>query len=164
MRVVIWAALSALALVAAQAAHAGYKGAEWATTPEQVAAAVPEAKLDGKGVGGKLGKMTVRNAGEIADGARRFRASFYFDERGLAAVELEAPPAECKDVLQNILDVHGKPYRISDQVLFRLFIWHDPSQNNRLRLMVSSAGICTLYYERLDDYKTADDEQAAQGH
>jgi hypothetical protein len=164
MKYVFWFALLVSVLGAAPAARADYKGTKWEMTPEQVAAAIPEARLDGRGVGDRLGdKLVVRNAGMINDGPRLVHASFYYDQRGLAMVLLKQPHKDCMDVLQGILDAHGNPYRISDQVLFKLFIWHDASQNNRLRLMVSSAKICDLHYERLDDYKAVDDEQAAQG-
>jgi hypothetical protein len=160
MRHLLWLAL--LSFAAASTAHAGYKNTEWGMTPEQVAAAVPEAKLDGPGVGETVGDKTARNAGDIVDGARTYRATFFYDQRGLAMVLLKAPHKECKAVLQEIIDAHGNPYRTSDQVLFRLLIWHDATRNNRLRLMVS-AKICDLHYERLDDYKAVDDEQAAKG-
>jgi hypothetical protein len=152
-------ALTVLVL-ACGVAHAGYRGAEWGMTPEQVAAVIPEAKLadsdmsDGKRQG---------NKGELIDGGRRVRATFYYDQRGLTRILLVANYHECKAVLTDLLAAHGDPYRISDQVLFRLFIWHDPPKNNRLRLMVSTAKVCDLHYERLDDYKAVDDEQAAQG-
>ncbi len=162
MRHVFWIVL--LALTAVPVARAGYMTAQWGMTPEQVAAAVPEAKLHGRGVGDRLDNMVVRNVGEIFEGTRRYWAAFYYDQRGLGKVELKAPAKDCKDVLQDILDAQGNPYRTSDQALFRLFIWHDASQSNRLRLMVSlKANVCTLYYERLEDYKAVDDEQAAKG-
>jgi len=95
---------------------------------------------------------------------RTLKPAYEYDERGLKSVALNIRANACKDVYQALASAHGSPYRVSNQVLLTLFIWHDPPANNRLRLMASpSAGVCTLHYERLDDYKAVDDEQAAQG-
>ncbi len=161
MRVAVLSFLTCAAL-SVEVAHAGYKAAAWGMTPEQVAAVIPEAKL-GRDRGDERDGKWIGNTGVLVDGARQYRSTFYFDQRGLVQVALDANYSECKGVLDDLLKAHGDPYRINDQVMFRLFIWHDATRNNRLRLMVSTAKICTLHYERLDDYKAVDDQQAAQG-
>lgn len=142
-------------------AHAGFEAAQWGMTPAQVATALPdEAPLSPGSLGDSLEGKTVGNVGEHVDGERKFRAVYYYDTRGLTLVTLHASPSDCQGVLKDILGKHGNPYRVSDQMIFRLIIWHDAPNSNRLRLMVSK-GICDLHYERLDDYKAVDDAQAA---
>jgi hypothetical protein len=151
--------------VSAATAKAGFKAAQWGMSPEQVAVAMPDAAPLNNGSSAESfeGKK-IGNIGSYESNGHRFRTVYYYDERGLSMVALNARPKECAAIYQDLVVANGRPYRTSEQMMFSLFIWHNSPENNRLRLMASpKAGICTLYYERLDDYKAADDAQAAQG-
>jgi hypothetical protein len=45
--------------------------------------------------------------------------------------------------------------RVSDQTILRLVIWHDPPNQNRIRLLLSR-DVCDVNYERLSDYQSID--------
>ncbi|HRO33113.1 MAG TPA: hypothetical protein PLQ03_06835 [Brevundimonas sp.] len=84
-------------------------------------------------------------------------ALFYFDNaQSLEMVAFEAPYRQCRDVIASIVERFGRPVTMSDQAILRLIIWHDEGRQRRLRLLVSQAGICTLYYERLATYQAGD--------
>jgi hypothetical protein len=141
-------------------AEAGWERAQWNMTPEQVAEAMGgQAPLRR---GGRLGDKVVRNVGQHSIGRARFRTEYYYDAQGLALVTLDRRSGDCREIAQSIVDQHGQPLRTSDQVILRLFIWHDRPQSNRIRLMVSH-GLCNLHYERLSDYEAHDLAEARRG-
>lgn len=145
----------ALALAAAPAA-AGWEAAEWDMTPRQVAAAMAGRAPLGRGSGSdRLGGKKVGNVGIHTIGKARFRAVYHFDARGLSLVHLELQRGRCDDLYRELVARHGPPLRVSDQLVLRLFIWHDRPQRTRVRLLVS-ASLCNLNYERLSDYEAHD--------
>ena len=73
------------------------------------------------------------------------------------------PFKACGAALDQLQRVHGQPLTTSDQVLFRLAIWHDESTSTRIRAMVSTqAEICDLNFERPSTYRDSDLAQAAR--
>jgi hypothetical protein len=141
-------------------AYAGWRGAEWGMTAEQVRDAMNgEAPLKKSPRDDTEAK--VANVGEYVWEKNRFRSLYYYDTDGLLSVTLnwKARPKEeqCRALLEHLVATYGQPLRVSDQMLFKNIIWHDRNQQNRVRLMVSlPAGICTLYYERLSEYEAHD--------
>lgn len=138
-------------------AAAGWRGAEWDMTPEQVAAATSgEAALVAKRR--KSMEKTIGNRGTYVDRGTKFQTTYYFDQRGLAMIGLEPPRKfNCASLAEPLVAAYGDPVVFSDQVILRLVIWHDAKAATRIRLLVSAgAGICTLYYERLSDYEAYD--------
>lgn len=147
-----------------QVSHAGWRGAEWNMAPEQVAAVDSSAPLDKGRPGERLGKRRIGNVGSQTIGEVPVRAVYYYDKKGLGLVSLTPDKlSDCQAMARGILAERGEPFRISDQVILKLIIWHEKDSGNRLRLMLSDAGICTLYYERLEDYEAIDHRLKAEG-
>jgi len=152
--------LSAMAmfsvLCAGTAADAQWQETRWGMTPEEVAAAMNGlAPLSRGSRGDRLGNKTIGNVGEYRLGRARFRAVYYYDAAGLAHVGLYRRSGDCRQILMALEEMHGRPVRISDQVILRLIIWHDQPAGNRIRLLVSQS-LCDLNYERLSDYEAID--------
>ncbi len=160
MRKRLLAVAVTLASVIAPNAHAGWRGAEWGMTPEDVQTAMKgEAPLGESWKDDTEDK--VRNIGEYVWEGHKFRALYRYDAQGLSAVTLEwkskVREKDCQALLENVIAGSGPPLRVSDQVLFKNIIWHDKESQNRIRLMVSlPAGICALHMERLSDYEAHD--------
>jgi hypothetical protein len=152
------AAAAAAALFAAAPAAAEWHGTRWNMTPDEVAAAMAGAAPLSRGSRGKrLGGKRIGNVGEYRMGTARFRSVYYYDAGGLAHIELQRRSGECREIAEALVARHGPPLAVSDQILFRLLIWHDRPEQNRIRLMVSpQAGVCNLNYERLSDYEAYD--------
>lgn len=146
------------------AAMAGWRGAEWGMTPEQVAAATPAglAPLRKSSTPSKEGKFT-NNAGVFESGQFSFTTAFTYDAKGLASIGLTPTRAKaCQALAKATLAERGKPLRVSDQSILMLLIWHEPEASNRVRLLLLGGGSgCTLYYERLSDYEAYDKSQAS---
>lgn len=164
MRWVLWATTAALLWPGAAAA--GWRGAEWGMSPEQVAAATPVgvAPIGKPPKPDKEGKFTG-NAGRFEAGGFKFTTAFTFDDKGLASVGLTPTRAKaCQAFAKATLAERGQPLRVSDQTLLMLLIWHEADAGNRVRLLLPGAGAgCTLYYERLSDYEEADKRLKAEG-
>lgn len=158
----IWTILTALVLAALPAAaRAGWAATEWDMTPAQVEAAMPGTKSVKRGAVLSMGQ--VRSAGQYTLNGQAVRTSYYYDDKGLSLVMLRVPFKACGATLDQLQSDHGRPLRISDQVFFRLVIWHDEPAQTRIRLMVSpEAEICDLHFERLSTYREVDLAQAAR--
>lgn len=144
------------ASLAATSAQARWQATEWGMAPEQVAAAMAGAAPLSRGVQReRLGGKTIGNVGEHRLGGARFRAVYHYDEHGLAHVALGRRTGDCRQIYASLVAAHGQPIGVSDQVILRLFIWHDRPAGNRIRLLVSE-GLCDLNYERLSDYEAFD--------
>lgn len=129
-------------------------------TPAQVSEAMngeaPLARSPGDDMEAK-----VANVGEYIWEGYRFRSLYYYDASGLALVALDwkMRPTDktCGALLEHLIAAHGQPLRVSDLIIGKTVIWHDKANDNRVRVLVSlSAGICTLYIERLADYEAHD--------
>ena len=137
-------------------ANARWEATEWNMTPEQVAAVMgPAAPLSRGRRGDRLDGKRVGNVGFHGFAGARFRTVYYYDDRGLAQVALSTQSRNCRQIVDALVQSYGEPVRISDQVILRLIIWHDPEAANRIRLLVS-AGVCSLHFERLSDYEAVD--------
>jgi hypothetical protein len=148
--------LLGFAMLCAQPAIAGWQSTHWNMTPEQVAAAMGrQAPLDRGSMRDRLGGKRIGNVGSYRLGNAQFRTVYYYDDRGLAQVALHRTSGGCRDIYAAHVREHGRPLRVSDQVILRLFIWHDRQAENRIRLMVSES-LCELNYERLADYEAID--------
>lgn len=121
---------------------AGWQGAAWGMTPEQVAGAVP-------------GIRAVRWGTSLSDARKRgvratevygigVEAEYFYGPGGLAFIRLDAPFGRCGDLVDGLLAEHGSPTEVSDQAILKLITWEDPDAGNRLVLLHSSAGICDL--------------------
>lgn len=152
-------------LLAAPAAHAGWRGAEWNMTPQQVTDAMKgEAPLTRAERKGKADENSSGNAGKHVQDGETFEVNYYYDAKGLRSVFLDlaekkpkARSAKCAAFLQRLIAAHGQPLRESDQIIMRLLIWHDKPNQNRMRLVLSEGGqACGLFYERLGDYEAND--------
>ena len=91
---------------------------------------------------------------------KRLYSKYFYDANGLTMIDLPAPPKRCQELVDYLVASKGRPIGISDQVLIKLLIWHDEPAETRIRLMYSSAGICTLNFERLSEYRDYDLSQA----
>lgn len=150
-----WLALAAT-LFAANVAEARWEATEWGMTPAQVAAAMGgAAPLSSGRRGDRLGGKTIGNVGTYDFAGARFRANYHYDANGLAHIALSRLRGRCQDIYAALVGAHGQPTRISDQMILRLYIWHDRPAGNRIRLLVSTS-LCDLNYERLSDYEAHD--------
>lgn len=153
---VLKALAAALALTFAAPASAGWQATRWNMTPEQVAEAMAgQAPLSSGSSRDRLGEKRIGNVGTYRLGSARFRSVYYYDDRGLAHVALYRTAGDCREIYAGIAREHGAPVRISDQLILRLFIWHDRAAETRIRLLVSQS-LCNLNYERLADYEAHD--------
>jgi hypothetical protein len=149
-----------LAASIAARADARWLATEWGMSPEQVAAAMAgQAPLSHGSRRVRLGGKRIGNAGSYRSGDAQFRAIYYYDARGLAHIALNRISGSCRRIHANLAAEHGPPLLVSDQLILRLFIWHDRARENRIRLMVS-ASLCDLNYERLSDYEAIDTRAA----
>jgi len=138
-------------------ATAGWRGAEWGMTPEQVAMTLPEAAQNKGAFSDRIEGKTIGNVGRYVWDKDVFQSVFYFDAAGLASVALTpSRQSACKSLATKLLETHGEPLRVSDQAILKLVIWHDPKAASRVRLLLMGEGGCTLYYERLSDYEAVD--------
>lgn len=156
------ASLAVLALLCAAPAHAGWRGAEWNTSPEQVAGAMKgEAPLTKAGANGKAaaGRLAGNKSAFVWDGDK-FDVDYFYDEAGLKSVTLEPKKASrkaCMTLVDRVIAERGQPLRMSDQTIIKLLIWHDKPAGNRIRLMLTGTGeACWLHYERLTDFEERD--------
>ena len=121
---------------------AGWEGAEWGMTPEQVSAAVPGVRVVRRGMSlANARKKGVRDAQLYEIG---LEAEYYFGPEGLAFVRFDVPFRRCEALVHDMLAEHGEPTGVSDQIILKLITWEDPEAGNRLVLMHSAAGICDL--------------------
>ena len=131
----------------------------WGMSVTEVQAAVPDIRpvRNGETVSGKQ----VRGRGRQQLGELDLEALYYFDDAGLAAIQLEGPPRDCRQVIGALVTAHGNPLRVSDQAILRLIIWHDEASDRRVRMVVST-GLCNVHYERLTDYRAHDLAEAGR--
>ncbi len=150
-----------LASTLASPATAGWQATRWNMTPEQVAEAMAgQAPLSNGSRRDRLDRKRIGNAGTYRLGNARFRTLYYYDANGLAHVALYRTSGDCREIYAAVAGEHGVPIVTSDQLILRLFIWHDRPSQTRIRLIVSQS-ICDLNYERLSDYEARDLAPAA---
>jgi len=145
--------LAILLAGSATPALAGWRGAEWGMTAEAVTAAQPEVRPVRNG--DRVGDKRKLSAGRSEVAGITVDTHYYYDAKGLAMVVLRVPTRQCQAVANHLQQTLGAPKRISDQVILRLFIWHNEPAQNRLRLLVS-ASFCDLHVERLSEYREFD--------
>lgn len=122
--------------------HAGWEGAEWGMTPEQVSAAVPGVRVVRRGMSlSDARKQGVRDV-ELYD--IELEASYFYGPDGLTFIRFDVPFRRCATVIDGLLAEHGQPTNVSDQAILKLITWEDPEAGNRLVLQHSAAGICDL--------------------
>ena len=152
-----------LALLGAPA-RAGYDKTEWGMSPEQVAQALgPERAAQVKPYAIRDGGWKVANRGVTVLGEDRLPTTYEYEDGKLVLILMQQKKQKnCAAAVRHVQLQLGNPYRISDQVILRLIIWHDPARNTRVRLLVSTS-ICDLHYEPLDQYIEADRAAVAGG-
>ncbi|MDB5453628.1 MAG: hypothetical protein JWO33_2206 [Caulobacteraceae bacterium] len=152
-----WITIAMLAVVAvfwAAPAMAGWEATEWNMTPEQVEAHMPG--VHPTRMSAQLKGVKGRNRGPYVFAGLKLNATYYYDDHGLAMVMLDAPAGKCPQVAKALLEAYGPPLTASDQIFFQVFVWHDEPEQTRVRLLTSQAGFCSLYFERLSDYRAKD--------
>ena len=146
-------AISAMVLAVASQAAAGWEQTRWGMTPAEVHAAMPGTRPSrGEGLQG----MLERSRGRSVFASIPVETKYYYRDGGLGLVGLDLPIRRCREAVAGLIEEHGQPVRTSDQVLIQIAIWHDADSDTRIRLMTSSAGICSLYYEPLATYQQGD--------
>lgn len=148
------AAVAALNLFSLPA-DAGWEGANWGMTPEQVSAAVP-------GVRAVRAGMTLDNARKrgVRDASLygiELEASYFYGPGGLAFIRFDVPFRQCEPLVDGLLADHGQPTEVSDQVILKVITWQDPDAGNRLVLLHSTAGICDLRIRPIEEVGDAYD-------
>ena len=146
-------AIFATVLALASPAAAGWAQTRWGMTPAEVQAAVPYTRPS-RGAG--LQGMLERSRGRAVLVGIPVETKFYYRDGGLGLVGLDVPFRRCREAAAAIIAEHGQPVRTSDQVILQIAIWHDAGSDVRIRLMSSSAGFCSLYYEPLSTYREGD--------
>lgn len=122
--------------------QAGWEGAEWGMTPEQVSAAVPGVRDVRRGMSlSDARKQSVRDV-ELYN--IRLEASYFYGAHGLTFIRFDVPFRQCTTLVDGLLAEHGQPTNVSDQGILKLITWDDPEAANRLVLLHSTAGICDL--------------------
>lgn len=121
---------------------AGWEGAAWGMTPEQVSAAVPGVRVVDRGMSlANARKQGVRDAQLYEIG---LEAEYFFGPEGLAFIRFEVPFRRCEALVHGLLAEHGEPTDVRDQMILKLITWEDPEAGNRLVLLQATAGICDL--------------------
>jgi hypothetical protein len=154
-----WNGLAAatLAVICATRAWAGWDKTAWDMTPDQVAqAAGQETHLARGGPRRDLAGFKIGNEGRHEWQGLKFRTTFYYDDRGLALVDLEARPEKCVELARALVRAYGQPVKLTDQVIMRSIVWHDAAQQNRILLIAAGAAFCDLRYYRLADWERID--------
>jgi hypothetical protein len=146
-------AILATVLAIASPAAAGWAQTRWGMTAAEVQSVMPDTRPSrGEGLQGMLERSRGRSVFEGIP----VETKYYYGDGGLGLVGLDIPVRRCREAVAAIIAEHGQPVRTSDQVLIQLGIWHDEDSDTRIRLLTSSAGICTLYYEPLAAYREGD--------
>lgn len=127
---------------------AGWNGAEWNMTAEQVAEATDGLAPQSSGKRkDKLDGRLVGNVGEQKLGKAKFRAVYYYDNAGLAQITLNRRSGSCEGVLRALTDQFGEPTTMQDQVVLRTLTWLKPREENRVTLVVSR-GLCDVILQK----------------
>jgi len=122
--------------------EAGWEGAEWGMTPEQVSAAVPGVRSVRRGM--SLSNARMQGVRDVALFDTGLEAQYFYGPDGLAFIRFDVPFGRCEALVEGLLAAHGQPSDTRDQVILKLITWEDPEAGNRLVLLHSSAGICDL--------------------
>jgi hypothetical protein len=151
-------AFVALVMGLVQIAPASWNGTSWGMAPTEVGqitgAKAKKIKVSAKDRDsiGKLG-----NQGSYEASGWRYKASYFYDDRGLKGILLENEKLKCSDVLAGLTPQYGAYKKHSNRVILQLFIWHDVERQNRIRLVVSATGKnCWTHIERLSDFEAID--------
>jgi hypothetical protein len=151
-------AFMVLAIGGIQTALANWNGTAWGMTPTEVGritgakAKKIKTSIKDRDSIGKLGNRGVYEAEGI-----RYTARYYYDDRGLKGIQLENAKLKCSDILASLTRQYGPHMKHSDRMILHLFIWHDLSGQNRIRLVVSGTGKdCWTHIERLSDFEVMD--------
>ena len=133
---------------------AGWQGAAWGMTPEQVAAAVPGIRAVRWGT--SLSDARKRGVGATEVYGIGVEAEYFYGPDGLSFIRLDAPFGRCGDLVDGLLAEHGSPTEVSDQAILKLITWEDPDAGNRLVLLHSAAGICDLRIRSISEAGSGD--------
>ena len=161
MRKSVLVAAVAILCATATSAFAQASDLRWNMTSDQVLSAVQGSRAVSRGE--TMGAGTVRVRGRDRVGEVDTPTRYFFDETGLSMIEFESPVRRCRDVIAAVVQAHGEPLLVNDQVILRIIIWHDTTNDRRIRLMTSGAGFCDLYHERLAPYRETDLANARAG-
>lgn len=129
--------------------QAGWGGAEWNMSPEQVATSTGgQAPLSsGKRVD-RLDGRKIGNVGEHVMAGAKFRTVYYYDDLELAQITFSGRPRDCSTIAQSLVEQYGEPDAMTDQLILRTVTWHDPPNGNHLTLLVSRS-LCDMILQRL---------------
>ncbi len=140
--------LALIAINLSSPLSAGWNGAEWNMTAEQVAEATEGLAPQSSGKRkDKLDGRLVGNVGEQTLGKAKFRAVYYYDDVGLAQITLNRRSGSCEGVLRALTDQFGEPTEMQDQLILRTLTWLKPQEENRVTMVVSRS-LCDVILQR----------------
>jgi hypothetical protein len=122
--------------------QAGWEGAEWGMTPEEVSAAVPGVRVVRRGM--LLSDARNQSVRDVELYSIRLEASYFYGPQGLTFIRFDVPFRRCTTLVDGLVAEHGQPTSVSDQTILKIITWEDPEAANRLVLLHSTAGICDL--------------------
>lgn len=149
MQFLLAAVAAATALNISPPPNAGWEGANWGMTPEQVSAAVPGVRVVRWGM--SLGNARKRSAKDAKLYEIELEASYFYGPDGLSFIRFDVPFRRCEALVDGLLAEHGQPTEVSDQVILKVISWEDSEAGNRLVLLHSTAGICDLRIRSIDE-------------
>lgn len=138
-----------------QPSNAGWEGANWGMTPEEVSAAVPGVRVVRWGM--SLDNARRRGVKEAKLYEIELEASYFYGPDGLSFIRFDVPFRRCEALVDGLLDEHGQPTDVSEQVLLKVITWEDPEAGNRLVLLHSPSGICDLRIRSIEEAGNASD-------
>jgi len=128
--------------VSSPPSDAGWEGAQWGMTPEQVSAAVPGVRVVRRGM--SLSNARKQGVRDAALYGLELEAEYFYGPDGLNFIRFDVPFRRCGALVEGLLAEHGQPTDVSDQAILKLITWEDREAGNRLVLLHSAAGICDL--------------------
>jgi hypothetical protein len=134
---------------------AGWEGANWGMTPEEVSAAVPGVRVVRWGM--SLDNARKRGAKAANLYGIELEASYFYGPDGLRFIRFDVPFRRCEALVDGLLAEHGQPTDVSDQAILKVISWEDPEADNRLVLLHSTAGICDLRIRSIEEAGNASD-------
>ena len=127
---------------------AGWNGAEWNMTSEQVEEATGGEALQSSGKRkDRLDGRVVGNVSEQTLGKAKYRAVYYYDDAGLSQITMNRRSGSCESVLTALIDRFGQPTEMQNQGMLRTVTWLKPNESNRITLVVSRS-LCDVLLQR----------------
>lgn len=134
-------------------ALAGWNGAEWGMTPQQVESATSGfARMIRSELPQEGADLRVANQGEFSNEVSDFRVRYYFSSEGLAQIELVPQFSDCQQVFSQFVAAFGAP-ETQEQVILRIHRWYDEENDNLIGLIHSTSRVCEVNFSSLERYR-----------